>query len=713
MWRRDRTRLILHMSESIYIESLGPTAFWPLNDAVSSSTAVDLAGGAWIASTAYSVGAYRTNGGNVYVCTTAGTSASSGGPSGTGTGISDGSCVWNYSRPAYASVYGTVTFGVSASQPGDTDTGAQAGNSSSGLNGISASSWSIPAATGSGNVGDFTSGIWVNFTASIPSYGVLMGQGTGSSTAWCLAIHNNKPNYIVDNSTSVDGLSAINDGNWHLLVMRRLNGVVTLSLDASDQSGTSTSFNGAVGDTSPMGVLQFPSGYSSLSFTGIAKKAFFFNGLSLSDAQVTQIYNDAMGGGSSLSVSGPNSASSLPSNHASNITLSLTGSGTSWGGGTTFTISGVSGWAKVSQNITSTTAATVVVSCPGTATPPSGATGTLSVSDGTNTGTISIATPILTISPSSGSTGATPSLALTGTNTLWESETASGLFSESGGSGAGIGTPSVSGNGVSTATLTDGSATGTLTIKDTSTGATATFTVSTGPYTIPVNDSNVFYSPGNWYVNGSTYAQSNNPGAYIKTGFTGTSCALAVDVSTLVAGSVSAGSYPTFEWSIDDGPVTAVQLTSSSSTLTLATGLASGNHTLRIDYISGDFNVDRWVNPTMVLRITGIVVDNGASSVAPTLLPNRLVVFGDSITEAAYTLSATSPGGQDATQSFVCALALGLDAEYGIIGFSGQATGSGGAGGIPSLLTTWPSFDSLHSRLSGGHFSSAVSRTSR
>lgn len=608
----------MHMSETTYIESLGPTAFWPLNDASSSSTAVDLVGGAWVGSTSYSVGTYRTNGGDVYVCTTAGTSASSGGPTGTGSGIADGSCVWNYSRPAYASVYGTVTFGVSASQPSDTDTGAQAGSSSSGLNGIGSTAWSIPAATGSGNVGDFTSGVWVNFTTSIPSYGVLIGQGTGSSTGWCLSIHGNKPNYIVNNSTSVDGPSAINDGSWHLLVMRRLNGVVTLSLDASDLSGTSTTFNGAVGDTSPMGILQFASGYSSLSFTGIAKKAFFFNGLSLTDAEVTQIYNDAMSGGgaaTTATLSGPTSgAVSVPS---TNFTVALDG---------TYT---------------------------GTVTPASTGSGTFSPTSlswsGSSTSETFTYTPTSTSgSPHEISISASPSLTI------------------------------------------DGSPIG--------------YTVTSGPTTIPVNDANVFYSPGNWYVNGSTYAQSNNPGAYIKTGFTGTSCALAVDVSTLVAGSVSAGSYPTFGWSIDDGPVTTVQLTSSSSTLTLATGLASGNHTLRIDYISGDFNIDRWTNPTMVLRITGIVVDNSASSVAPTLLPNRLVVFGDSITEGAYTYGATSPGGQDATQSFVCALALGLDAEYGIIGFSGQATGSGGAGGIPSLLTTWPSFDSLHSRLSGGHF---------
>lgn len=51
---------------------------------------------AWQASTAYALNQHVSNGGNVYICTTAGTSASSGGPSGTGTGITDGTAVWSY-----------------------------------------------------------------------------------------------------------------------------------------------------------------------------------------------------------------------------------------------------------------------------------------------------------------------------------------------------------------------------------------------------------------------------------------------------------------------------------------------------------------------------------------------------------------------------------------------------------------------------------------
>jgi len=51
----------------------------------------------WTASTSYPTsGTQVTNGSNVYTLVTPGTSASSGGPTGTGTGITDGTCVWNF-----------------------------------------------------------------------------------------------------------------------------------------------------------------------------------------------------------------------------------------------------------------------------------------------------------------------------------------------------------------------------------------------------------------------------------------------------------------------------------------------------------------------------------------------------------------------------------------------------------------------------------------
>src|SRR5690349_9631511 len=51
---------------------------------------------AWVHSTSYSVGQVRQNGSNAYRVITAGTSAASGGPTGTGSNITDGTVHWKY-----------------------------------------------------------------------------------------------------------------------------------------------------------------------------------------------------------------------------------------------------------------------------------------------------------------------------------------------------------------------------------------------------------------------------------------------------------------------------------------------------------------------------------------------------------------------------------------------------------------------------------------
>ena len=50
----------------------------------------------WSPSVSVVAGEHRMNGGNLYRCTTAGTTASSGGPTGTGGSITDGTAVWTY-----------------------------------------------------------------------------------------------------------------------------------------------------------------------------------------------------------------------------------------------------------------------------------------------------------------------------------------------------------------------------------------------------------------------------------------------------------------------------------------------------------------------------------------------------------------------------------------------------------------------------------------
>lgn len=65
----------------------------------------------WAASTGYIVGAVRTNAGNVYLCTSSGVSAGSGGPNTTAASITDNTVVWRYVGlgTAYARVAATAT----------------------------------------------------------------------------------------------------------------------------------------------------------------------------------------------------------------------------------------------------------------------------------------------------------------------------------------------------------------------------------------------------------------------------------------------------------------------------------------------------------------------------------------------------------------------------------------------------------------------------
>ncbi len=77
------------------INILGDTT--PVENIQISNIAMDLYGDVmltWAPSTAYPLAAQVINGDTAYICTTAGTSASSGGPTGSGTGITDGTAVW-------------------------------------------------------------------------------------------------------------------------------------------------------------------------------------------------------------------------------------------------------------------------------------------------------------------------------------------------------------------------------------------------------------------------------------------------------------------------------------------------------------------------------------------------------------------------------------------------------------------------------------------
>ena len=232
---------------------------------------------------------------------------------------------------------------------------------------------------------------------------------------------------------------------------------------------------------------------------------------------------------------------------------------------------------------------------------------------------------------------------------------------------------------------------------------------------MPVTDPNVAFSPYNWYKSGSAYAQSPNPGAYLKVGFMGTRIAIHFDVSPLTGAGVPAPRYPLVRYSVDGGPPTSVQLTPATASLTCASGLASGRHTLLLQYVAGYVFLDFWT-PVNVVRVTGFTLDDGASTVAPSgaiaAQAKNALFLGDSITNGDNTVTTFSGGvtnaveTQDATVGYVPVVAAGIGSEYGIVAYGGASwDGNAADGHTPGLMTFALMLDRLHSRLVAGKLS--------
>ncbi len=229
---------------------------------------------------------------------------------------------------------------------------------------------------------------------------------------------------------------------------------------------------------------------------------------------------------------------------------------------------------------------------------------------------------------------------------------------------------------------------------------------------VTVSDPNIVYSPYNWLTSGSEYAQSPNPGAYVKVGFTGTSIGVRLDVSPLTLAKVPAGHYPVVRYTVDGGPGMAVQLTPTTNILNCASGLRAGDHTLLLEYIAGYVFLDFW-SPVNVLRVTGFRLDSGASLVRQRQIQKLAVLFlGDSITNGDDDIATFEHGitnevdTQDASIGYPSVVASGIGAEYGVVAYGGASwNGTAADGHTPGLMTFYSMLDCLHSRMVAGKLS--------
>ena len=231
-------------------------------------------------------------------------------------------------------------------------------------------------------------------------------------------------------------------------------------------------------------------------------------------------------------------------------------------------------------------------------------------------------------------------------------------------------------------------------------GSPINYTVNAGPVTVPVTDIGVFFSPYNWRLSGSTYAQTNNPGAYAYLNFTGTSVKLLVDLTPNSSGGESAGNYPAILYRVDTGAWSRYQFASTDTAVSLATGLAAGSHTLEAILVAAWYLDNRWsAPPTSVLRVTGFQIDAGATTSAPAVASGRVLVYWDSQGEGQEALGVgVTIADQDASwsASHLIGRALG---EVGVVAFSSQGYLATGSGNVPALSGAWNHYDSANSRL--------------
>lgn len=221
---------------------------------------------------------------------------------------------------------------------------------------------------------------------------------------------------------------------------------------------------------------------------------------------------------------------------------------------------------------------------------------------------------------------------------------------------------------------------------------------------VAATDAAVFRSPYTWLGIGGSAIATNNPGAYLKTVFSGTSCVMTVDVSHLVAAGILAANYPAISWQVDGGTVHRVQLTSATGAISFGRDYADTTHTLRVTLVGAYWLDDRWNTPVQSLRVTGFVIGAGKALSAPTLAPKRMLIFGDSHGEGYEALGAGATVAlQDASKAYGALLGARFDAEYGIVAFAGQGFNqANGTANVPACIDAWDFYWSGQSRLSGG-----------
>ena len=316
----------------------------------------------------------------------------------------------------------------------------------------------------------------------------------------------------------------------------------------------------------------------------------------------------------------------LPSNHAGNITVHVVGTGTTFTSSTTWTASGVAGWSVASRTFVDATHYTVVLTGPGAATPPAGAVGTLTLTEGVtdpgspSTPTTTIGTPTLSVSPTTGALSGSTPITLTGANVLWAADHPAYTFGTV--AGTSIGSISNVSNTSATATMTTGPTAGGGVIVDPSTGATANFTVG-GTLAIT--------TPAPW----QTYQRDGSNHASIPIAF---SWAGGPTGSQAIEASLAGGAYATIATITAGAGTSGTASGSLSATVTPFTPGVQGTLTIRFASSTGIFATATDVG------VGDIIVAGGQSNAVGDLDALQVYTNGSGLKATCYDGAAWKEG---------------------------------------------------------------------
>jgi lysophospholipase L1-like esterase len=275
----------------------------------------------------------------------------------------------------------------------------------------------------------------------------------------------------------------------------------------------------------------------------------------------------------------------------------------------------------------------------------------------------------------------------------------------------------------------------------TNTGSPITYTVAAANPG-QVGDTNLFWAPAAWRINGTSYAECNAAGNYVEFDFVDTSCAVIIDLSAWVADpSWAAGTRPQIAWSVDFGAFQKATLNaatlngSNQCSLVLASGLANAEHDLRLwvwalntTQNSGAQPDDRWTGPNVQsCRIAGFTKSDGVTAVGNTyttqqgwlatthayryLRNKTMAFFGDSITATEQTtyVNGVITAVNNSPFGWPYAIASMLQAEFANLAYGQTGWGSAGPLNIPAFYTVatdassyWNKHYAGQSRLTGG-----------